>query len=288
MLTNKLDIDVQNEEEEDHQKSSANPIEIHKENTVAYVIFCEKLYCMYNRYASTSYVYEYFTYRTIEDKENDYHYSFTIHWDKKLINTSYSNEFFNQSLAGQKEMFNKFLKEAQYVNDKSESELCAIHSELLRAKIVRKLLDSPSVHIIKAREDEHRQYIRNELHDFFLKVPNDIYKWAQDGQTTVEFTLYGINERRITSYETKKPFYQYPCIDGILRPTFKEYVYYILSGLYPGYDEKNDHHIWIGLCICDRLRQIYPHFTIEIKECPDLIIPKIIIHTNVNVQGILK
>ena len=92
------------------------------------------------------------------------------------------------------------MQHARDVSDKTEAEIFELHKELLRACIVHKLLDSPSKETCKLHENIHRGILKEKIHDFFIKIPESIYKWAHEGFNTVDFRIAPITESVLTRY----------------------------------------------------------------------------------------
>lgn len=256
-----------------------------KEKKPSVYLYNECIYTVIHPYDHISYAYEYFTYKYLNGKDNSYSYDLTINSKDEEICDKGGSSYCSENKHA---MYLDFMKTAKDLTGKSEQEIYAIHKDILRTKICRKLINIPSISKIRERENEHRLFLRDQLQLFFLKVTKDIYIWAEKGMTDIEFTIIGITKDRMTGYGARPQLNKYPCADGVIREDFRDYFYYLFMDIFPHHGDETDHYLWLGMQIMNKLKTIYPHFTVEMREKHDILLPTFIIRMNIQINGLLQ
>lgn len=228
---------------------------------------------------------DYYQYRTAKIRDNrtdpiDIGTKYSI--DKAKREMSASSTFEETGFTKQK-LYEHYLTNLVKVEDKSEANLHKIHYELLRKRVLRKLLNIPSKQEIIERELQHRNNIHKEIDKKIKEISKLLYAYADQGSTKIPIKFNYITEAVITSRGTLPQFDKCPCADGKVRDNFVDYTYYLFEELYHKHiDESDDPHLWIGARIIEQLRVIYPHLNMICVPLSGSIVPGIVFDLNID------
>jgi hypothetical protein len=228
---------------------------------------------------------DYYQYRTAKIRDNrmnpiDIGTKYTIDIPNKTVSTTSS---FDETTLTKQKLYEHYLINLVKVEDKSETNLHKIHYELLRKRVLRKLLNMPSKQEIVECELQHRNNIHKEIDRKIKDIPKLLYAYADQGSTNIPIKFNYITEAVITSRGMLPRFDKCPCADGKMREKFVDYVYYLFEELYHKHiDEGDDPHMWIGARIIEQLRVIYPHLNMICVPLSDSIVPGIVIDLNID------
>lgn len=170
--------------------------------------------------------------------------------------------------------------------DIKESDVYTIHTTMLKARIVRKLLDTPSKEQLLAREHTHRSLIKQKIEEMLLEISGTLYATAAKGKQAVHLAFETINETHITDFKKYPRYERGQCADGKIRESFSEYVYYLCEQIFERHADETDPKMWIGARLAERVRALYPHLVVQVFA-EKYIFPRIEIQMNIDVSNLM-
>jgi hypothetical protein len=239
---------------------------------------------IYNR-CDSFWAVDYYQYRTYKIRDNTddpitIGTKFCIEHSAKVMR--FTGGFDETDLA-KKKLYTHYIENVVKIEDKSEENLHKLHCDLLRKRVLRKLLNTPSKDEIIERELQHRNIIHREIEKKITGIPALLYACAEEGCTNVSIKFHQVIENIIINRGALPRFEKCPCADGKVREKFMDYVYYLFEELYHKHlDEGDDPHLWIGARIIEQLREIYPHLNISCVSTSGYIVPCIVFSLNID------
>jgi hypothetical protein len=231
---------------------------------------------------SSYYGYDYFEKKIAETTEPQA--LFHIDTNKKELRY-FRDNITIQSAQLYKLKYEQYMKEHIDITGKSHPEVCEIHKDIIKKRIEQQLLRIPSKDKIRQREDIHREYIRKTIDKSFIESSDGIYEFASKAEVGVLILFTKMSEDYVTQFGEAPRYIGHPCADGVLRTSYKEYVYYLMEELFKSNKEEHldDPQLWIASHLVDRMQRIYPHLKITYKQTKD-IMPTIILYFNVDAK----
>jgi hypothetical protein len=228
------------------------------------------------------YAYDYFEKKIAETTEP--HTLFHINTDKKELR-SFRDNITIQSAQLYNLKYEQYIKEHIDITGKSHPEVCEIHKDIIKKRMEQQMLRIPSKDEIRQREDIHREYIRKIIDKSFIESSGGIYEFASKAEVGVQILFQKMSEDYVTQFGEAPRYIGHTCADGVLRTSYKEYIYYLIEELFkPTKEDKlHDPQLWIASHLVDRMQRTYPHLKITYKTTKD-IMPTIILYFNVDAK----
>ncbi len=206
-----------------------------------------------------------------------------VYYDKKTFKVIHNNTHTEEV---QKALYKDFFNIVKVLKD---CEVCDMHNECLKNKIINKLTEIITPEDIKKREAAHLENINKYMVDVLKLIANSLYSIADNGDKKLRITFDTLNEKYITSFDKLPIYYKHPNADGITRTNFIDYLYYLFEKQHPKTDDEQmtSEIEWIASVIIKKIKQIFPHIKFSHRWDANCILPDIIVEIDVEINLLL-
>jgi len=254
--------------------SPPSPLPTPKQPQTRIVIFREHIYTLNQHYGGLYFASDYYTDKVSINKKSSSHTKFSVDDDDKTLHMYALRENESQK----KEDYAEFQKNAVELTGKTPAEIDAEHTELLRKRVIRKIVDIPTREEIQEREQLHRAELTAEIQGFMEEISPKLYNGAEEGHNCVSWDFNHFNQRFVTKYGKLSQLTKAPCLDGKER-NFSEYIYYLAEKVFVRHADETDDVLWFGQRLCEEVRKVFPHLAVTAGNVEKgAILPSIKVH----------
>lgn len=223
---------------------------------------------------------DYYNYKF--NKEDDYDNLFHINLcEKKLKKFSDNVDDDYKTI-----LYYGFLNTIQFIDDTSDENLGKIHLELLKKRLINRVVQNVSKQDIISRETQHRKKIVEYIDNYIKGISSKIYSMVESGIEILQIKFNEINEKTITNMGKILQFKDHPCSDGKLRHKFSEYFYFLLEKEYSRKPDDLIDQEWAGRYLIMRCNTIFPHIKFTCKYT-DTLLPIVILDLDIDTSDSL-
>jgi hypothetical protein len=225
------------------------------------IIFRNRIYRIIKRFNHLWYIHDYFI------SEDYYNTTFS---DEVCHNTLFYLYIYEKKLTSNKDIFNgllyeHFISEIEII-DKKDINVKAI--ECIQAIQKSKIVKEIPINLIKEAEKQHIIILETKINKFIKGLMKCIIDTLETSTELIE-TL--CTRFTISEYDLSKEndiLYEYPNLDGVIRNTFDEYLYYIFEKIYPlpTTSEYITSHQWMVTKLYELLCEYYPMLDINLMS----------------------
>jgi hypothetical protein len=179
-----------------------------------------------------------------------------------------------------------FLNTIQFIDDTFDENLGKIHLELLKKRLIDRVVQTVSNQDIISRETQHMKKIIEFIDNYIKQLSLKIYSMVENGIEVLHIKFNEIDEKTITSIDKIPRFKEHPCSDGKLRQTFSEYFYFLLENEYSRKPDDLIDQEWAGRYLVQRCNTIFPHIKFTCKYT-DTLLPIVILNLDIDTSDSL-
>ncbi len=183
-------------------------------------------------------------------------------------------------------MYYGFLNTIKFIDDTSDENIGKIHLELLKGRLINRVINTISREDIVERENIHRNKIIKSIDSYIIQISPKIYQIVEKNIDVLYIRFNEINEKGITENGKIKPYSEYQCSDGKIRSTFSEYFYFLLEKLQKRTSDDIIDQEWVGRYLIKRCTDIFPHIQFTYTQSNSLL-PIIVLNLNIDTSDSL-
>jgi hypothetical protein len=229
---------------------------------------------------SLVWVKDYYLYKINEDYVQDNWFHINLNY-RHLINFGDGSDDERKTT-----MYYGFLNTVQFIDDTSDENIGKVHLELLKNRLINRVINTVSNQDIISREVYHRDKILKYISGYINQISSKIYSIVEIGIDVLQIRFDGMTEKLITNDGKMPAYLEYPCSDGKIRKTFSEYFYFLLEKLHNRTPDVVIDQEWIGRYLIERCNNIFPHIQFICKQT-DSLLPIIILYLNIDTMDSL-